>query len=566
MSSYPIPPILHQTWRSKIIHGEWQKQFDVMRRKNPHITFKLYDDSECERFIEDNFDDIVLWAYKSLNTGAYKADLWRYCVLYIEGGIYMDIKMVADNLDNLRKYDPLIIKDKPQPAQIISWGIGHCESQNSEWKPELHFGVWQAVIAARPKNPIFEKLIYNCVKRVIESDYGPCNALHPTGPAMVYKTLHDMNLTKIFHYSPCQVQFVSKNNTEIYNRNDLACPQRAIVSDGDVTIAQEIDYYREYATTGLANPNKLSNLHYTESWLRCCAYKYSAISMKNLVEVVRNTLSKELSFCDLSDSKCLSVRVVDNCNISEEILLFSNKLQYVTYKITDETGRLFTLPFKSTGKRSKGMFNITNIGNNTISWHAFGGGGEHITIISSSEDLFNNRQWKIIPGHCSLFYYKDDLYSVMRWWPVLVIAKVDLANCIDTNVYLQPKLDHYLQSLSVNDFTKNICFSHQVVISDTEVLFLVGRQSSSFDAQRNTRITISHQFIRFDLHNRTFMYSKPFTFANNFYERCCGMELKAADTIEIKYKIFPRGQGKTFKGDICFNDIPWFSDINIHKL
>ena len=29
--------------------------------------------------------------------GAYKADLWRYCILYIYGGIYIDIKLEPIN-------------------------------------------------------------------------------------------------------------------------------------------------------------------------------------------------------------------------------------------------------------------------------------------------------------------------------------------------------------------------------------------------------------------------------------------------------------------------------------
>ena len=32
--------------------------------------------------------------YKAFKQGAHKADLWRYCVLYIHGGVYMDIETV----------------------------------------------------------------------------------------------------------------------------------------------------------------------------------------------------------------------------------------------------------------------------------------------------------------------------------------------------------------------------------------------------------------------------------------------------------------------------------------
>merc|ERR1719476_8124 len=42
----------------------------------------------------------TLEAYKSLRPAAYKADLWRLCVLWMHGGIYLDQKMqLAQNLD-----------------------------------------------------------------------------------------------------------------------------------------------------------------------------------------------------------------------------------------------------------------------------------------------------------------------------------------------------------------------------------------------------------------------------------------------------------------------------------
>ena len=46
----------------------------------------------CREFIKNNFDLDILNAYDILKPGAFKADLWRCCILYIYGGIYLDIK------------------------------------------------------------------------------------------------------------------------------------------------------------------------------------------------------------------------------------------------------------------------------------------------------------------------------------------------------------------------------------------------------------------------------------------------------------------------------------------
>ena len=59
-------------------------------------------------FIKNNYPVDVLEAFNKLIPGAYKADLWRYCVLYKLGGIYLDIKyscvnnfkLIATEVDN----------------------------------------------------------------------------------------------------------------------------------------------------------------------------------------------------------------------------------------------------------------------------------------------------------------------------------------------------------------------------------------------------------------------------------------------------------------------------------
>lgn len=47
----------------------------------------------------------ILWAYNTINplVGAARADIWRYCVLYIFGGLYLDDDSdIKTSLDNVR--------------------------------------------------------------------------------------------------------------------------------------------------------------------------------------------------------------------------------------------------------------------------------------------------------------------------------------------------------------------------------------------------------------------------------------------------------------------------------
>ena len=50
------------------------------------------DDDACEAFIASQFPH-ALHAFRRLKN-AHKADLWRYRVLYVHGGVYLDIKTV----------------------------------------------------------------------------------------------------------------------------------------------------------------------------------------------------------------------------------------------------------------------------------------------------------------------------------------------------------------------------------------------------------------------------------------------------------------------------------------
>ena len=49
-----------------------------------------YDNAMCDLFIKKNFSEDVYRAYQRLPLAVMKADLWRYCVIYMYGGIYTD--------------------------------------------------------------------------------------------------------------------------------------------------------------------------------------------------------------------------------------------------------------------------------------------------------------------------------------------------------------------------------------------------------------------------------------------------------------------------------------------
>ena len=106
-----IPLHIYQTWHTKdLLPPKMRKCVEKLKTDNPEFEHHLYDNKECHHFIKTNFDKRVLNAFNKLKPGAFKADLWRYCILYKKGGIYLDIKYQCEpkfKLIDLAKNTPV---------------------------------------------------------------------------------------------------------------------------------------------------------------------------------------------------------------------------------------------------------------------------------------------------------------------------------------------------------------------------------------------------------------------------------------------------------------------------
>jgi len=92
-NTYPniIPKYLFQTYiDSKRVP---QKVFDNIKKFASDYNYYFFDDHQAEQFLKEFYIPIVLQKFKELH-GAHKADLLRYCLLYIFGGVYLDIKTI----------------------------------------------------------------------------------------------------------------------------------------------------------------------------------------------------------------------------------------------------------------------------------------------------------------------------------------------------------------------------------------------------------------------------------------------------------------------------------------
>ena len=165
-----IPTNIFQTWRSKILPPLMTLSILKIKKLNPKFNYFLFDDNDCREFIRTHFRPDVLDAYDRLIPGAYKADLWRYCILFIKGGIYLDIK-----------YTPL------NDFRFINL----TESEHLVYDID-GVNIYNALMVCLPGNQLLINAINKIVENVNNKFYGD-TFLEPTGPKLLSKLITQDN-------------------------------------------------------------------------------------------------------------------------------------------------------------------------------------------------------------------------------------------------------------------------------------------------------------------------------------------------------------------------------------
>ena len=156
-----IPKRIVQTWRTHDI-GSLEQFSQTWKDFNPNFTYTLFDDIDCKKFIRKNFGKRFENVYDNINFGAFKADFWRYCELYINGGVYIDIDTVC-----LGPIDEVIDKNATFVTPV-------------DLNPKDLFNAFIAII---PRHPIMLICINEIVKKV-ELNM-PQKGLNFTGPGLL---------------------------------------------------------------------------------------------------------------------------------------------------------------------------------------------------------------------------------------------------------------------------------------------------------------------------------------------------------------------------------------------
>jgi len=119
-----IPKNIYITSKTKIYPSY---VYDAWKKLNPDYNIIHYDNYECIRFLEDNFDNEYVDIFNFIKDGPIKADFFRTCIIYLNGGVYADIDInPLIPIDNFLEKDVTFLtcasvtKNKLNPHFIIA--------------------------------------------------------------------------------------------------------------------------------------------------------------------------------------------------------------------------------------------------------------------------------------------------------------------------------------------------------------------------------------------------------------------------------------------------------------
>lgn len=538
-----IPLNIFQTWHTLELPPKMKNNVELLKRQNPEFKHHLYDDKMCRDFIEQNYDKDVLHSFDKLKPGAYKSDLWRYCVLYKYGGIYLDIKF---NCINGFKLKYLTNKEYFVRDRIL----------------HSNTGIYQALLITLPNNNILYDCIQDIVKTVNNNLYG-YTSLSVSGPQLMSKYFNNIDLNKL------ELSF--DGNNIVMHKNPI------------------LNVYSDYRKEQYSNQK---GEHYSFAWIKKNIYNYPVLNSKTKTDLSRqltiNILGKRLevfsgtpTIIDLSNNYLINMRWINynynkdgtkiiipkqwvSCNsrfildksfnkISDEIFLEENYLEQINniaigledikvFKFNDQYYYIATY-FDNNRKIPSMSSGIYNIDDNSYKL-------DKNIILPTMYDI---NKVKICEKNWSFVIYKNELCIVYNWFP-LQIGKIN---------YEKNEMNIIEIKYNIPNCFKEARGSTCGITKDNEIWFILHTSQSIeyvFKKMSATYYNYQHFFAVFDLDMNLIRYSELFKFDDSKVEFCLGMIIKNNEMI-LSYSVLDtKSIIATYDIDYINNSLKWYSN------
>jgi len=514
-----IPLNIFQTWHTLNLPLDMKQNVELLKMQNTEFKHFLYDDAMCREFIKNNFDENVLYTFDKLSPGAYKADLWRYCILYIHGGIYLDIKYHCVNNFKLIK-----LTNKEYYVNDLPYcGVS---------------GIYNALLACKSNNVILHKCIYKIVELVKNNSYGR-NALGVTGPHMMTEFIDIKQLVLSFNgnqiistkpiltiyntYRKEQHKYALNkyysnmwDEKNIYNYPTLKSRREvnyARVIKKNIS-GKEVELYSGTPTIIEMNDSYLINI----KWIN---YRYNEDGSKKEIPKtwisINSRFTVDMDFNKISDEIFLEEEYPLDwrpCIGLEDIRIFKyNDTYYYIATYFDN-------------KR-----NVTSVSSNIYEIMDTYKLKRNI-ILPTMYDL----NIKLVEKNWSFVKYKNELCVVYKWFP-MQIGMIDYT----TNLL------NIIEQMNAPEYFKEARGSTCGYTTKNEIWFVLHKAQHSDKYQFNYQ----HFFAVFDLDMNLLRYSELFKFGDCKVEFCTGLIVKD-DTVILSYSLMDT---QSFVSEYTLDDI-----------
>ncbi len=176
------PEIVPRIYHSVSHHSDQTYHQLATTAQNPSFVRNHLSDEEAADFVLENCGVEAYQAYKCFAPPAYRADIFRFCALHSQGGIYLD--------EDIFPFVPLEEIYSPCASATVGHDFPWMEKKGKQMK----------ILASTPGAPIFQCALHNIIENVRVRAY-PETELELTGPHMLHKCYeqHEDDVAVTYH-------------------------------------------------------------------------------------------------------------------------------------------------------------------------------------------------------------------------------------------------------------------------------------------------------------------------------------------------------------------------------
>ena len=232
-SSVGIPKKIYQSWISKETMPEGMREnVDKWPKVNPDYEVRFFNDKEQEEWMKTECND-YFQPWKACELPAGRADIFRYCLLFTYGGVWVDIDMIP--------YIPL----KRVLSKDVRATVLHDGGMSAEATSERGY-LYNAFMASVPRDPIFKRALDIVLEHFMTGVR--TRAIDSTGPGVLWRAVKETVGIKPSSYWGVEELTKNKDSVQYMNfdgDNIMWCQKRVDDQPAKSCIAMN-GKYEEY--------------------------------------------------------------------------------------------------------------------------------------------------------------------------------------------------------------------------------------------------------------------------------------------------------------------------------